>query len=72
MSFSSLGVCGGPTLAHKRGNGLSFWPLLFRVELLGELVPPIFVGSGDFSQVVVHVGLVEMDDELCKWVTINM
>ena len=64
MSFSGCSVCGRPTLAYKRGNGLSFWPFLLCVELLGELVPPIFVGGGDFSQIVVHVGLVEMDNKL--------
>ena len=64
MSFSSFCACEEPTVANKRGNSFSFWPLLFRIELLGELVPPIFVGGGNVSQVVVHVGVIEMDDEL--------
>ena len=51
-------------VVDERRDDLRFGPFSFGVEFFGEPVPPGFVCEGNFGEVVVQDGLVEVDDEL--------
>lgn len=51
-------------VVDEGGDDFCFRPFRFGVEFFGEAVPAGFVGEGDFWEVVVQDGLMEMDDEL--------
>lgn len=51
-------------VVDEGGDDLCLWPFCFGVEFFSETVPARLVCEGDFGEIVVQDGLMEMDDEL--------
>jgi len=52
------------TVINERSNDLSLGPFCTGIELLGELVPPVFIAGRDLRQVVIDDRLMKLNYKL--------